>query len=756
MSTKRKISRVLRSIAESLKSENLVMRTVQVAGPSRAVIATENPIPRWDEQTNQLVSEVLLMDGIVLRGGRDWIPIVDSHNDRTVRNIFGSIRGLKIDPANGELYGEPVFASDAESQTIATRMNEGHITDFSITAQPLETTFVKRGESYTTARGAVISGPALIHTQWQPLNASICATGADEDSTVRRSYTDLDRKKVIRMDEALLSQLSAMGLPDGMTDPNQVLAWVVGKLGGEQQEEASEESPMAAPVENAVASDPMADPKKEEVAKPVVEKMSGEEKTIEDVERQAAVESIRRLVLTEDVKRRKEIQAACTLAKVERAFADELCDGFVPLSEARKRIIERMANQPLGASVGADVRVTASEDDKFFAAARDGLILRSARSTGKGTFFKDSKPAEGAEDFKNLGLMRLAEQFLTRRGINTSRMSNPDIAKLAMGSPDAMRRHRVERHEAYHTTGSFANLMLDAANKTLLNAYEEAPYTWNMWARQAPSVADFKQINRIRFSESPNLEIVPERQEYPEKAMSDLRESYSVNKYGASFSVSWETVVNDDLDALSRIPAMHGNAARREQNRAVYAVLTANANMSDNGALFNTTAVTTAGGHANQSASAGAIASGTLNAAYASMMVQRGLNSNVILNIQPRFLIVPAAISHTALQFVNSIADPGAGGNVAGNSNTLNIYGPQGMRNLQVIIEPQLDASSTSVWYLAADSSQIDTVELTFLQGEESPVLESEWNIRNDTWIYKIRQTFAAKAIDWRGLYRNA
>jgi hypothetical protein len=298
--------------------------------------------------------------------------------------------------------------------------------------------------------------------------------------------------------------------------------------------------------------------------------------------------------------------------------------------------------------------------------------------------------------------------------------------------------------------------MQDAANKTLLNAYEEAPYTWNMWARQGASVPDFKAINRIRFSESPNLEIVPERNDYPEKTMSDSRESYSVTKYGASFSVSWETVVNDDLDALSRIPAMHGNAARREQNRAVYSVLTANAALSDNGLLFNTTAVTTAGGHANQSASAAVISATTLNNAYVSMLTQKGLNSNVILNIQPRFLIVPAAISHTALQFVNSIADPGAGGSSAGNSNTLNIYGPQGMRNLQVIIEPQLDSNSASVWYLAADSAQIDTVELTFLQGEESPVLESEWNMKNDTWLYKIRQTFAAKAIDFRGLYRNA
>ena len=738
------------------KSDNIVLRSINQLSNGMAVIATETPIERWDDRTQQVVKEVLLMDGCRFRGGRDQIPIVDSHDDSTVGNVLGSIQRMRVDATTGELYGYQSWASTETAQEAATLVSEGHLTDFSITAQPISSIFVQRGQIYTTPRGVTIDGPAIIHTEWEPHNASICATGADVNSVVRRSYTDLKRK-VIRMDEALLGQLSALGLPDGMVDPNQVLAWVVGKLAADSEEEATEDPVMnmATPAaETPANADEAVPPKVINTAAPAVPGPT--EKVMSSASNTAgAVNEIKR-ALELDQKRRTEIQAACTLAKVERAFADELCDKLVPLSEARKRIIERMATEPIGASVGSGVRVTASEDDKFFAAARDGLILRSARSTGKGNVFKNAKPADGADEFQNLGLMRLAEQILLRRGVNTSRMNNPDIAKVAMGNADACRRHRVERHDAYHSTGSFSNLMLDAANKTLLNAYDEAPYTWNMWARQAPSVPDFKTINRIRFSESPNLEMIPERQEYPEKTMSDSKESYTVNKYGATFSVSWETIVNDDLDAISRIPAMHGNAARREQNRAVYAVLTANAALSDTGALFNTTAVTTAGGHANQSASAAVISATTLNAAYASMMVQKGLNSNVILNIQPRFLIVPAAISHTALQFVNSIADPGAGGSAAGNSNTLNIYGPQGMRNLQVIIEPQLDASSASVWYLAADYSQVDTVELTFLQGEESPVLESEWDLSRDVYLYKVRQTFAAKAIDYRGLYRNA
>jgi hypothetical protein len=137
--------------------------------------------------------------------------------------------------------------------------------------------------------------------------------------------------------------------------------------------------------------------------------------------------------------------------------------------------------------------------------------------------------------------------------------------------------------------------------------------------------------------------------------------------------------------------------------------------------------------------------------------LQKGLTTDAILNIQPRYLIVPATLSSTALQLVGSLADPAAGGSATtGNSNTLNIYGPNGPRPIQVVVEPQLDASSTASWYLSADPAQVDTVEVSFLSGEEAPVLESEWDFDRDVWKYKVRQTFGVKAIDWRGLYKNA
>jgi hypothetical protein len=719
-----------------IKTPSIVMRSVGISsGVSDVVIATETPVRRYDEERGYVINEVLLMDGVVLRANQSQIPIVDSHDDRSVRNIFGSIRQMQV--IDGELHGVPSFASDAESQVIRTRMDEGHITDFSITAVPMESLFVPHGQSYTTKRGAVIEGPAVIHVRWQPHNASICATGADEHSTVRRSYTDLERK-VIRMDEALLGQLTAMGLPEGMTDPNQVLAWVVGKIG------PSASAELDGPIENMYGE---TKPPEEEKK---VENMDGEADPEED--KKKVEEAISR-ALRVDAKRRKEIQALCTVHKIERSFADSLCDDGVDLNTARTKVLQRMANKPAGQSTDR-VNVTESSDDKLFAAARDGLIMRTLRASGIRNQTVQN-PAAGHQEFLSMKLGRVAEMYAEKMGCDVRRMAAKDIALVAMGHPGSMNRFRIQR-DAYHTTGSFSNLLLDAANKTLLAGYEEAPFTWNMWARDAGTTADFKNINRIRFSEMGTPEMVPEGNPYPDAPMSDAKETYKINKYGNMFTVTWETVVNDDLDAISRIPAMQGAACRRLQNQAVYSVLTANAAMADTGLLFNATAQTSAGGHANLATGAGAPSVTTLNTAYISMMTKKGLRSDVILNIQPSFLIVPAAISATALQLLGSIADPSVGGSAAGNSNTKNIYGPNGDRPLKVIVEPLLDANSSTAWYLAASNSQVDTVEVTFLEGEQSPVLENEWDFDKDVYKYKVRQTFGVAAIDFRGLYKHA
>lgn len=734
-------------------ANQLIMRMVEVkrqfaneeARSVPVVIATETPVERWDDRRGESYKEILSMAGVRYRANRQQLPIVDSHDRSTVRNVLGSVRNIHTE--GSQLVGEASFARDSDSQEAFQKLLDGHLTDFSITAMPNSHQEVRRGESIVFGQQQ-IDGPAVIVTDWTPSDASLVAAGADENSTVRellRSYQPRIRETKRMLSEGIKTALVGKGMPEQIDDAEQALAWAVGLMTTPEQAAASVP---AAPIE-------AMEPEPEEEKKPdAVESAEEAEANAEDAaeDKEDEIKSAIGRALKSEQKRQKEIRAICDSAKLERAFADELCDAGVTLESAREKVLQRMIeNKP----IGSGPTVVREGREELYRAMRSGLISRAVRGCGsRNTELDASDKVAGYQDFERLTMGRMVERFLQSQEIDTLRLDGRTMAMVAFGHRPTIERlqHANIIRDAYHTTGSFANLMLDAANKTLLRGYDEAIYTWSIWARQAPSVPDFKNINRVRFSESPNLEMVPENAPYKEGAMTDSKETYKVEKFGRTFTVSWETVVNDDLDAISRIPQMHGNAARRTQNQKVYEVLTSNPTMGDGYSLFSSS-------HAsgdNTSGSASTVSVTSLTGGFTKMMLQKGLNTSAVLNIQPRYLIVPVNRSAAALQVVGSFADPNVGGDVTGNSNSLNIYGPNGSRPLQVVVEPQLDASSSTVWYLAADPSQIDTVELTFLQGEESPVLENEWDFDKDVYKYKIRQTFGTKAIDWRGLYRNS
>jgi hypothetical protein len=78
-----------------------------------------------------------------------------------------------------------------------------------------------------------------------------------------------------------------------------------------------------------------------------------------------------------------------------------------------------------------------------------------------------------------------------------------------------------------------------------------------------------------------------------------------------------------------------------------------------------------------------------------------------------------------------------------------------GRTALEPIVEAVLDASSATAWYVAADNAQVDTVEYCWLEGAAGPVIESEVGFDVDGLKLKAREDFAAKAIDFRGLFKN-
>ena len=81
---------------QRIASIGRIIRLFESPKDGKAVIATETPVEIYDPQRGEL-KQILLMDGVKFRNGKRQLPIVDSHNDKTVRNDFVSIRNITIE-----------------------------------------------------------------------------------------------------------------------------------------------------------------------------------------------------------------------------------------------------------------------------------------------------------------------------------------------------------------------------------------------------------------------------------------------------------------------------------------------------------------------------------------------------------------------------------------------------------------------------------------------------------------------------------
>jgi hypothetical protein len=241
-------------------------------------------------------------------------------------------------------------------------------------------------------------------------------------------------------------------------------------------------------------------------------------------------------------------------------------------------------------------------------------------------------------------------------------MSLLDICREAIRMDGKQIPHsRDETIRAAVSGGSLTQVFTTSVNAMVLVAYEEEPDT-TVWCAET-DVADFKTNTDIRFNANAALKKLGRGQTAEHANNDDSAETYKVARYGKQWAVDEQDIIDDSMNAFSMMPVEFGNAARRLRPDLVYAMVLANPTMADTGAVFNSTALTTAGGHANSAADGsnanvgGPLAAGSLQAAVVQMAKQyRGTGRNkVILNIIPQFLLVPSELRFTAQILLKSI-----------------------------------------------------------------------------------------------------
>lgn len=434
-----------------------------------------------------------------------------------------------------------------------------------------------------------------------------------------------------------------------------------------------------------------------------------------DQERDAAVAQAREQAVAEERQRIAAIRNVVATAKLEDEFAQKLIDEGKTIDQAREAVINKWAENGPQLSGQHKVEITRDETDTRVAAISKALMHRY-RPSDKDNAIGGDDPAR---QYAGLNLREIARAVCDAHNISTQGFSPARLAMAALSTSD------------------FPLITENVISKTLRSGYDLAPRTFVPLATQS-TMPDFKEKSVVQLGEAPQLQKVLEGGEYQHGSIGEAAEKYRLFKYGKIVPITWETIVNDDLDAFTRIPRLMGQAAGQLESDLFWAHFTGNPTMHDSTALFHAD-------HGNLASSGGALSIDNIGEGRTAMRKQTGLDGKTRINVMPEFLVVPAALETKAEQFVSTNFRAEQSGNI----------NPFAGR-LQVISEPRLDSNSETAWYLWASPNAIETIEYAYLEGEIGPVVETDMGFERDGIATKIRHCFGVKALDWRGLYKNA
>lgn len=410
--------------------------------------------------------------------------------------------------------------------------------------------------------------------------------------------------------------------------------------------------------------------------------------------------------MEQERKRTSEITALFRDFDVEGA--DEAIVMGVSVDEARAMVMDQLRARNKGVSV----TMGEAESDKFRAAAQDAVLMAA------GIPVADAAP--GAQELRGHSMVELAREALQREGLKANFGDNMELARQAINS-----------------TSTFPAIMANLANKSVMVGFNEAETTYQIWAGKG-SNRDFKEAARVALSEAGNLELVPEGGQFQQDFLGEASARTKVATYGKLFSLTRQAIINDDLGLFSKIATKYGSAAKRLVNKMVYAQLTGNVKMQDNVALFDTK-------HGNVAGTGEALSVKAIAKAITAMRRQKGITGEATLNITPKYLVVPPELEVTAYQIVNSTAA------VDGvNSGVVNPY------KGRFVVVADAELTDPDAWYLVADATQHDTIEVTYLNGVETPRLETRQGFDVDGIEYKVAFDCGVSALDFRGVYKNA
>jgi phage head maturation protease len=255
--------------------------------------------------------------------------------------------------------------------------------------------------------------------------------------------------------------------------------------------------------------------------------------------------------------------------------------------------------------------------------------------------------------------------------------------------------------QAAWTTHSISGILSSTVNKFLLSGFDSVENAWRSIS-SVRSVNDFKTVTQYRLNGGFTFEAVTNGGELKHAAASDENRTISADTYGIMTSVTRTDLINDDLGALTAVPQRIGRGGALKLNSVFWTAFL------DDSSFF-----TTAKG--NKKTSATALSLAGLKEALALYRKLTDPDGNPIAVI-PRVLLVPVDLEITAAELMNSVQI--SSGNTSGQPAT-NVFAGR----YEVVSSTYL--SNTADYYLLASPADLPAMEVAFLNGVQSPIVET-------------------------------
>ncbi len=265
--------------------------------------------------------------------------------------------------------------------------------------------------------------------------------------------------------------------------------------------------------------------------------------------------------------------------------------------------------------------------------------------------------------------------------------------------------------QAQYSTVDIGGILSNVANKFLLEGFFSVERTWrNICAVR--NVSDFKAVTSYRLIGADQYQPVAPGGELKHGTLGSESYSNKADTFGLMLAVDRRDIINDDLGAITTVPRKLGRGSGLTINDVFWTVFLNNA------AFFTA-------GNKNYVAGAGtALSIDGLTLGEQTFMDQVDSDGKP-LGIMPSIVLVPTALSTLSAQLYKALE-------IRDNTSNKGAYGTtnphQGKFRVEVsryLANTKYPGYSAKAWYLLADPSDLPVIEVAFLNGQESPTIET-------------------------------